>query len=59
MYFVLMGEWNPSKKVIHTKGKTFQSAKRKAGAKVWLKSSLRGYTLGIFACNFRTSFPVS
>ena len=33
MYFVLMGEWSPPEKAIHTRGKTFQPAKKKAHVK--------------------------
>ena len=56
MYFVLMGEWNPPEKVIHTSGKTFQPAKKKARAE---SHRCEVDTLGIFACDFGTFFEVS
>ena len=51
MYFVLLGEWNPSEYVIHTREKTFQPDKRESVLKHAESHRCEVSTLGIFACN--------
>ena len=57
MYFVLMGEWNPPEKVIHTGGRLFNLSKRNHVRAESHRCEVN--TLGIFVCNFGTFFEVS
>ena len=59
MYFVFMGEWNPSDLAIHTRGRLFNPPKGKHVLKRAESHCCEVNTLWKLACNFSTFFKVS